>query len=78
MLVFMFFYIFQFHKISKSQKKSRIGEIERQTKSEKISVKKSMKLADPKKKKKSMKLALVSGAYDLNFLTTLSKLDTML
>ena len=66
MLVFMFFYIFQFHKISKSQKKSRTGEIERQTKSEKISV------------KKSMKLALVSGAYDLNFLTTLSKLDTML
>ena len=66
MLVFMFFYIFQFHKISKSQKKSRIGEIERQTKSEKISV------------KKSIKLALVSGAYDLNFLTTLSKLDTML
>ena len=66
MLVFMFFYIFQFHKISKSQKKSRIGEIERQTKSEKISV------------KKSMKLALVAGAYDLNFLTTLSKLDTML
>ena len=37
-----------------------------------------MKLADPKKKKKSIKLALVSGAYDLNFLTTLSKLDTML
>ena len=66
MLAFMFFYIFQFHKISKSQKKSRIGEIERQTKSEKISV------------KKSIKLALVSGAYDLNFLTTLSKLDTML
>ena len=66
MLVFMFFYIFQFHKISKSQKKSRTGEIERQTKSEKISL------------KKSMKLALVSCAYDLNFLTTLSKLDTML
>ena len=66
MLVFMFFYIFQFHKISKSQKKSRTGEIERQTKSEKISV------------KKSMKLTLVLGAFDLNFLTTLSKLDTML
>ena len=35
-----------------------------------------MKLVDPKKK--SMKLALVSGAYDLNFLATLSKFDTML
>ena len=63
MLVFMFFYIFQYHKISKGQKKSRIGEIERQSE---ISV------------KKSMKLALVSAAYDPNFLTTLSKLDTML
>ena len=27
--------------------------------------------------KKSMKLALVLGAYDLNLLTTLSKLNTM-
>ena len=63
MLVFMFFYIFQFHKISKGQKKNRTREIERQ----------SEKLVS-----KRVKLALVSSAYDLNFLTTLSKLDTML
>ena len=62
-LVFMFFYIFQYHKISKGQKKSRTGEIERQR----------VRLVS-----KRVKLALVLGAYDLNFLTTLSKLDTML
>ena len=30
MLVFMFFYIFQFHKISKGQKKNKTREVERQ------------------------------------------------